>query len=134
MPTVTVYYNQCPDCGQKWAARLSEQEVIRVGREVYVCKCKKEWPTGCVEWIHLSRPEQREYFVSTAEIGVLTICTTIPPLFGYFIGNGLPAAFRAALWGFLAGVVFIGILWGIKLCIVGLSLRRCPAGHPSANR
>jgi len=127
MPTVTVYYKQCPDCHQKWAARLSQQNVIRVGREVFVCKCRKEWPTGCAEWSHLSREQKRAYFISSAEIGVLFLCTFIPPLFGYFIANGWPGAFKAAGGGFAVGVLFVGFLWLIKLFLVGLSLRRCPA-------
>lgn len=131
MPRVTIYYKQCPDCGQKWAARLSQQEVIRLGRETFTCKCKKQWPTGCVEWNHLSREQRRAYFVSTAEIGVLVICTFMPALFGYFIGNGWPSALNAAAWGFVVGVAFVAVLWLIKVSMVGLSLRRCPAVAPS---
>jgi len=127
MITVKVYYQKCPECGQTWAARLSEQEIVRIGKEVFICKCNKEWPTGCTEWTHLNTGQRRDYFVSTAEIGVLLICTFIPPLFGYFISGGWNAALRAGMWGFLVGVVFVSVLWAIKGCIVGLSLRRCPA-------
>jgi hypothetical protein len=127
MARVTVYYKQCPDCGQKWATQLSQSQVIRLGREAFICKCKRQWPTGRVEWNHLSHEQRRAYFISSAEIGVLVICTIMPALFGYFIGNGWPSALKAEAWGFVVGAVFVAVLWLIKLSLVGLSLRRCPA-------
>ena len=127
MPTVTVYYNHCPDCGQKWSARLSQSAVTRIGKEVFKCKCGKLWPTGYREWCHLQAKERRGYFLSEAEIGVLTICTFVPPLFAYFVANGWISALRASGWGFCVGLVFVAILWIIKLCIVALSRRRCPS-------
>jgi len=128
---VTIYYKHCPDCGENWAAQLSQSRVIRLGKEFYICKCNKQWPTGRVEWSHLSREQRRTYFVSTAEIGVLVICTIMPALFGYFIGNGWSAALRAGIWGFGVGVVFAAFLWLIKISLVGLSVRRCPIGTPA---
>lgn len=134
MARVTVYYKKCPDCGQKWATQLSpNQQVIRLGKETFTCKCKKQWPTGRVEWSHLSREQRRAYFVSSAEIGVLVICTIMPALFGYFIGNGWSSALRAGIWGFGVGVMFAAVLWLVKISLVGLSLRRCPAVAPDPN-
>lgn len=133
--TVTVYYKKCPDCGERWAAQLSQTEVIRLGKEVFVCKCNKQWPTGRVEWAHLSRAQRRAYFVSTAEIGVLVICTIMPALFGYFVGNGWSSALSWSLWGFAFGVVFVAVLWSIKAVLVAISLRRCAtASDPEAAR
>ena len=134
MHTVTVYYQQCPDCGQKWSAQLSRTQVIRLGKEIFVCKCNKEWPTGHGEWSHLSREQRHAYFISQAEIGVLVICTIMPALFGYFIGEGWSSALRAGIWGFAVGAVFVAILWLIKIGLVGLSLRRCPAVAPNSDR
>jgi hypothetical protein len=85
---VTVYYKRCPDCGQKWATQLSQSQVIRLGKEAFICKCNKRWQTGRVEWSHRSREQRRAYFVSSAEIGVLVICTIMPAL----IGNGWSSA------------------------------------------
>ena len=130
MPTVTVYHQQCPNCGQRWSARLSEQQVIRIGRESFRCNCGAIWPTGSLEWSHLLPKQRREYFVSTAEIGVLVVCVLIPPLFAYFIANGWHSALRAFGWGFCTGLVFVAFLWLIKLAIVALSLRRCPPASP----
>jgi hypothetical protein len=132
MPTVTVYYDRCPECGQKWSARLSQQNVIRVGREVFVCKCGKGWSTGYTEWSHLSPKKRRDYFISSAEIGVLMICTVVPPLFAYFIEKSWAPVLRATGWGFCVGLAFAAVLWLIKLCIIGLSLRRCPAANQDA--
>ncbi|MCI0423530.1 MAG: hypothetical protein L0312_30650, partial [Acidobacteria bacterium] len=87
MPSVTIYYQKCPKCGETWSAQLSQARVLRVGKEAFVCKCGTAWPTGRMEWIHLNTEQRRAYFVSTAEIGVLVICLLAPALFGYFIGN-----------------------------------------------
>jgi hypothetical protein len=133
LPQVTVYYKECPICGQKWAERISQSRVIRLGKETFICKCKKQWPTGRVEWSHLSRDQRRAYFVSTAETGVLVISTIMPALFGYFVGNGGPAALRAGIWGLGVGVLLAGVLWMIKLWLVALSLRRSPVGTPNPN-
>jgi len=131
---VTVYYQQCPDCGQKWATQLSSnQQVIRLGKEIFICKCEKRWPTGRIEWSHLGRKQRRQYFISSAEIGVLLICTFVPPLFAYFIGNGWPSALVAMGWGFVCGIVFVACLWLIKAILVGLSLRRCPSQAAGSN-
>ena len=121
MSTVTVYYQKCPKCGQTWSAQLSQARVIRIGKEVFVCRCGTEWPTGRIEWVRLNQAQRRAYFVSTAEIGVLVICTLSPALFGYFIGDGWRSALKAAGWGLLVGAGFVLVLWGIKLCIVGVS-------------
>ncbi len=125
---VKVYYKKCPDCGSTWSAQLSQQEVIRLGKEFYVCKCKKQWPTGHAEWANLTAEQRKEYFFSTAEAGVLLLWTVSPALFGYFIGSGWGSAVNAGAWGFLFGVVWIGFLWLVKMTFVKLSLRRCP--HP----
>ena len=65
---------------------------------------------------------------------MLVICTIMPALFGYFIGNGWSSALLAGIWGFAVGVVFVAVLWLIKIRLVGLSLRRCPAIAPNPNR
>src|SRR5438128_696153 len=125
------YYNRCPDCGTSWSDRLSQQKVIRIGKETFVCKCPKEWPTGCTEWAHLGEAEKKSYFFSTAEIGVLGICTVLPAIFGFFVGDhGWHSAVYAAVWGAIVGLVFGLFLWSIKCVLVGLSLRRVsrPAG------
>src|SRR4051812_18520144 len=99
--SVKVYRQACPDCGCEWAQQLSSrQDVIRIGKEAYVCKCPKTWTTGRIEWNHLSRERRRLYFFSEAEIGVLAICTLVPPLFGYFISDGWRGAMKAGSWGF----------------------------------
>ncbi|MGH9531427.1 MAG: hypothetical protein ACRD2Q_03485 [Terriglobales bacterium] len=121
MPSVTVYYQKCPTCGRTWSAQLSQSAVTRIGKEVFVCKCGIEWPTGRVEWFRLTPRQQRAYFFSEVEVGVLAICTLVPPLFGYFIGDGWRTALKAAVWGFLVGAGFVLVLWGMKLCIVGAS-------------
>lgn len=123
---VKVYYQKCRECGSTFNAKLSQSNVIRVGKEVFVCKCKTAFDTGKKEWAHLSMGERRGYFFSQAEIGVLLICTFIPGLFAYFIGNGIESALSAITWGFLVGVAFILVLWMIKSVIVKTSLRRCP--------
>ncbi len=95
-----VYYQKCPSCGATWSAQLSEADVIRLGKETYTCKCNKRWSTGQVEWAHLSPEKRREYFFSTAEIGVLVLCVGIPPLFAWFIAiHPAVAALKAAAYG-----------------------------------
>ena len=131
MVYVRVYYQKCPDCGQTWSAQLSQFKVIRLGKESYVCKCKKAWPTGNVEWVHLTPEQRRGYFFSQAEIGVLVISVLAPALFGFFLAGWVhrtPAmgALVAASYGLLLGFVFVGILWSLKMLYVRLSLRRCP--------
>ena len=128
MYVVRVYYQKCPDCGSTWSTQLSQQRVIRLGKEFYVCKCKKQWPTGHTEWAHLTPEQRKEYFFSTAEIGVLLICTVCPALFGYFIGSGWRSALNAGTWGIVVGIVWIGFLWVLKMIFVKFSLRRSP--HP----
>ena len=126
---VKVYYKKCPDCGSTWSAQLSQTKVIRLGRETYTCKCPKEWPTGHTEWAHLTPRQCKEYFFSSAEIGVLVICTVMPALFGYFVGaQGLISAAIAAGWGLVVGLSFVAFLWFLKMVYVKLSLRRLP--HP----
>lgn len=134
MARVTVYYRYCPDCRQKWAEHLSQSKVTRIGKETFVCKCNKSWPTGNVEWARLGKGERRSYFLSSAEIGVLLISLLVPPLFGYFIGPGWVSALRAGAWGLAVGSLFVLFLWLIKVCIVAFSLRRCPAATQSGVR
>lgn len=132
--TSVMSYYQCAQCKQRWGFRYSESPVIRVGKEIFVCRCGKSWPTGYVEWAHLNAQQRRDYFISTAEIGVLVICTFIPALFGYAIGErGWRSALVAAGGGLAVGLVFVLILWTIKLGIVGLSLRRRPQPAGNAN-
>jgi len=127
MPMVKVYYQKCPDCGQTWSAQLSETSVIRIGREVFACKCGNDWSTGRVEWAHLTPEQRQEYFFSTAEIGVMVISTIFPALFGYFVGSkGWHSALIAGLWGGLVGLVICSFLWLMKMFIVWRSLRRLP--------
>jgi hypothetical protein len=129
---VKVYYQKCPDCGATWSAQLSKVKVIRLGREAFICKCNKAWPTGHIEWAHLTEDERRGYFFSQAEVGVLLICSLVPALFGYFVGShGFASTTYAAAWGFVVGISCIAILWFIKIGFVWVSLRRVPQAGSS---
>lgn len=99
---VKVYYQKCPGCGQTWSARVDNRTTeLRVGKEIFVCKCGTEHPTGNSEWAHLDSKQRRSYFFGSAEIGSLVICTFMPALFAYFIGaNGLRSAATAAAGAF----------------------------------
>ncbi len=80
-----------------------------------------------MEWAHLSPEKRREYFFSTAEIGVLVLCVGIPPLFAWFIAiHPAVAAIKAAAYGLSFGLVFVALLWTLKSVYVLASLRRCP--------
>jgi len=131
---VRVYYRKCPYCGSTWAPRFSNQPVVRVGREFYVCKCGIGWPTGATEWVHLTEKQKRAYLVSTAEVGLLLMATVAPALFGYFIGPGWRTALKAGLWGLLVGVVLLVLfLWTLKGLFIALSLRRERKGQNHHN-
>ncbi len=124
---VKVYYLTCPDCGAKWSAQLSTANVVRLGKESFICKCNKEWSTGHREWTHLTLAERRGYFLSQAEIGVLAISVATPALFAAFIAqHAVSGAMTAAAYGLVFGLAFVGVLWALKAIYVRLSLRRCP--------
>lgn len=129
---VKVYYEECPECGQTWSERVVQHtSEIRVGKEVFVCKCGIEHPTGNIEWAHLDSRQRKSYFFGSAEIGTVAIATFMPGLFGYFIGDyGLRSALAAASWGFLVGLAFAGFLWSVRMVNVKLSLSRCPRNDP----
>ena len=101
--------------------------MIRVGREVFTCKCGDNWATGYLEWTHLSPSQKHSYFFSEAEIGVAAISFLVPPFFGYFIADIPWRGVRTgAKWGAIVGGAFVALLWVIKCGIVTLSLHRCP--------
>jgi hypothetical protein len=124
---VRVFYKKCPTCKQTWSAQLSQADVIRIGKEAFVCKCGTAWPTGRVEWAHLTPRMRRSYFLSTAEIGVLILCPFMGGLFTFFIAQD---KWMGLLWGILDGLVvaavFVAFMWALKFTIVKFSLRRCP--------
>ena len=82
---VKVLYDKCPTCKQIWGARLSQADVIRIGKETFVCKCGTAWRTGRVEWAHLTPRMRHSYFLSTAEIGVLVLCPLAGALFASLV-------------------------------------------------
>ena len=122
-----VFYQRCPTCKQTWAAELSQADVIRIGKEVFVCTCGIAWPTGRVEWAHLTPRMRRPYFLSTAEIGVVILSPLVGALFTFFIARN---KWMGLLWGIFGGLavaaVFLAVMWTLKLMFVILSLRRCP--------
>lgn len=124
---VKVFYKRCPNCNQTWSAQLSQAEVIRIGKETFVCKCGTAWPTGRVEWAHLTPRMRRSYFLSTSEIGVSILLPLTFGLFAFVIAQNKWMGF---LWGILGGLamaaVFVAVMWALKLTIVKFSLRRCP--------
>lgn len=132
MPYVKVYYQKCPTCGQTWSSRLVENSTeVRVGKEVFVCKCGTTHPTGNVEWAHLDAKQRKGYFFGSAEIGSVIICTFFPALFAYLVMNGWHSALTAAMWGFLFGLAVVALLWSVRMVNVRLSLRRCPHDNPA---
>jgi hypothetical protein len=124
---VHVFYKKCPTCRQTWSPQLSQAAVIRIGKEVFVCKCGTAWPTGRVEWAHLTPRMRRSYFLSTAEIGVLLLWPFAGGLFAFFVAQN---RWMGLFWGILGGlamaVVIVAVMWALKFTIVRLSLRRCP--------
>src|SRR3954454_7259863 len=124
---VKVYYQVCPDCHAKWSAQLSRSNVIRLGKEFHTCKCPKQWPTGHIEWAHLTPSERRSYFISEGEIGVVLLSVFTPALFAVFLAqHRLAGALTAASYGLLFGLAFVAVLWSLKSIYVRLSLHRCP--------
>lgn len=131
MAHVTVYYQKCPTCGQTWSSRLVENSTeMRVGKEVFVCKCGIEHPTGNVEWAHLDPKQRKSYFFGSAEIGAVIICTLLPALFAYFVANGWTSALTAGGYGLLFGLAVVAVLWSVRMVNVRVSLRRCPHDNP----
>ena len=124
---IRVFYQKCPTCKQTWSAQLSQEPVIRIGRETFVCKCGTVWPTGRVEWAHLTPRMRRSYFFSTAEIGVLLLCPSVGGLFAFFIAGN---RWTGMLWGLLGGLAvamaLILAMWVLKFVFARLSLRRSP--------
>ena len=124
---VKVFYKKCPACKQTWSAQLSQADVIRIGEETFVCKCGTAWPTGRIEWAHLTPRMRRSYFLSTAEIGVLILWPFAGGLFAFFIAQN---KWMGLLWGILGGLVvaaaFVAVMWALKFTIVKFSLHRCP--------
>ena len=124
---VKVFYQKCPTCKQTWSAQLSQAEVIRIGKEMFVCKCGTAWPTGRLEWAHITPRMRRSYFLSTAEIGVLILWPFAGALFAFFIAQN---RWIGLLWGILGGLavaaVFVAVMWALKLAIVKFSLDHCP--------
>lgn len=127
MFSVTVFYQKCPTCKQTWSAQLSQAEVIRIGKEMFICKCGTAWPTGRLEWAHISPRMRRSYFLSTAEIGVLILGPFAGALFAFFLAQN---RWIGLLWGILGGLavaaVFVAFMWALKLTIIKFSLHRCP--------
>lgn len=58
---VHVFYKKCPTCRQTWSPQLSHAAAIQIGKEVFVCKCGIAWPTGRVEWAHITPRMRRSY-------------------------------------------------------------------------
>ena len=120
-------YEKCPKCGERWNARARDRStVVRIGKEAFVCRCGDQHWTGLLEWSHLTEKQRRDYFISSLEIGVLMICLVCPPLFAYFIGNGIKSAMVALDWGAVIGFGLLAVSWAIKMLVVKISLRRCP--------
>lgn len=121
-----IFYKKCPTCRQTWSPQLSQAAVIRIGKEAFVCKCGIAWPTGRVEWAHITPRMRRSYFLSTAEIGVLILWPFAGGLFAVFVAQN---RWMGLLWGILGGLAvavgFVGVMWALKFTIVRLSLRRC---------
>ena len=125
--TVRVYYNKCDKCGSTWSTRLSQADVIRIGKETFICKCGTAWPTGYVEWAHLTPRQRRSYFLSTAEIGLLILCPFVGGLFSYFIAlNKRSGLVKGVAGGLVTALVWILVMWTMKFVFVLLSLRRHP--------
>lgn len=122
-----IFYQKCPTCKQTWSTQLSQADVIRIGKELFVCRCGTAWPTGRVEWAHITPHMRRSYFLSTAEIGVLVLWPLTGGLFALFIAQN---KWMGLLWGILGGLavaaVFVAAMWALKLVIVKSSLHRCP--------
>jgi hypothetical protein len=132
---VRVHYKVCQNCGRKFGASLDPHSpAVRVGEEVYVCKCGVLYDTGKKEWANLDLKSRFDYFASTGEIGTMAICLIMPALFGYFVGPGWHWALKAASWGFLVGLSFIFLFWMGKMVVVKLSLRRVPHHDPTTVR
>lgn len=124
---VKVFYNKCDECGSTWSTRLSQVDVIRIGKETFICKCGTAWPTGYVEWAHLTPRQRRSYFLSTAEIGLLILCPFVGGLFGYFIAlNKWSGLLKGAVGGLAVAFVWVMVMWMLKFVFVQLSLRRHP--------
>lgn len=85
---VQVYDQKCPTCGQTSSRLVEKSTEVRVGKEVFRCKCGIEHPIGNVEWAHLDPKQRTDYFFGSAEIGSVLICTFMPALFAYFVANG----------------------------------------------
>jgi len=135
MAHVTVYYNICQKCGRKFNQRLSQSSEVRVGKEVFTCKCGEQYTTGLMEWTHLTPKRRFDYFVSSGEIGLLLICTLAPALFAFFIsGHKVDTTLRVTSWGLLVAAIGIGISWSIKMLVVKRSLKRVPHEDPFAAR
>lgn len=127
MPYVRVFYQKCPTCGQTWSTQLSQADVIRLGKEHFVCKCGIEWPTKHIEWAHLTPAQRRSYFLSTAEIGVLILAPLTGGLFTLFIARKPWLGLLSGLaGGLVVAALFVAAMWSLKYVFVKLSLRRCP--------
>lgn len=132
---VKVHYQVCQKCGRKFQASLDpHSSAVRVGKEIYRCRCGEKYATGKKEWANLAARERFHYFVSTGEVGMLMICIITPALFGYFVGPGFHSALRAASYGLVVGLGFISIFWIGKIVVVKLSLRRVPHHDPTVPR
>lgn len=127
MVYIRVFYNKCPTCKQTWSAQLSHADVVRIGKEVFICKCGVAWETGHVEWAHLTPAQRRGYFLSTAEIGVFILAPFVGGLFAFFVARN---RWFGLVWGLLGGFVVaavaVAFMWSLKYVFVRLSLRRCP--------
>lgn len=124
---LNVFYQKCPTCKQTWSAQLSQADVIRIGKETFVCKCKTAWPTGRVEWAHLTPQMRRSYFLSTAEIGALILGPFTGGLFAFFLAqNRWIGLLRGILGGLVVASVFVAVMWALKFTFVMFSLHRCP--------
>jgi hypothetical protein len=126
---VRIHYQVCTSCGAKFNATLHPSTEIRVGPEFYACACGAQYRTGKFEWAHLNRKRRRDYFISSAEIGIMLLSMALPVIFGYGIGPGWQGGLVGLKWGFLFGLCFIALLWSIKALIIRSSLRRVPYGN-----
>src|SRR5947209_1932557 len=115
---MNVYWDSCEVCGDKWSERLTNEEnEIRVGKEIYICKCEIPHNTGNREWTHLTKEQRYGYFrgFSFLEKAMfVTFVIIFPVLFGLLgeAGDGGPVE-RTAL-GF-------AIMGGAAACLVAIS-------------
>ena len=97
---IFVNYQHCPKCSNTFCWTL-RPDALRVGEEVFVCKCGERYSSGKHEWAHLSKTQKFFYFCSESAVGIMLLLPFMGIIAVYHWAGAVlfPILALGGLWG-----------------------------------